>query len=406
MQSLEFSKIEECVACGSNKLLNALDLGLQPLANDFREPANSDLLTYPLQLLICKTCYHGQLSISVMPDVLFRNYFYASGTTNTLLEYFLNFKRLIIENHGKSGKLLEIASNDGTFLKTFLGTKWSCIGVDPAINLLSQSIANGVITIPDYFNEKIAEIFENQFDVIVGMNVFAHVAKPIEILQHIERSLKPDGTAYIQTSQADMFLNNQFDTIYHEHISFFNVNSMQALLNRTNLKLKQVTIVPIHGNSYLWEIGKATNSNLISLRLEEEKNAGLYTEDYYNGFADRANEISDKFCKIVDAYRSMGYKISLYGAAAKGNTFLNFAKVVPDYIFDDASLKIGKLNPAGNVKVSSPDDLPAVKEKLLHVISAWNFSDEIKTKIKIKRAGYGDLFLTYFPKIELGSLDE
>jgi 2-polyprenyl-3-methyl-5-hydroxy-6-metoxy-1,4-benzoquinol methylase len=184
-----------------------------------------------------------------------------SGTSETLDNYFESFSEAIISRFGQKKKILDIGSNDGSFLQKFVETTWLTLGVDPAVNLVPESAAKNVTTVPAFFDERISSLLTNDFDVIVAMNVFAHTSNPLEILNGINRCLANSGRAFIQTSQANMFNTGQFDTVYHEHISFFSVRSMKALLERANLSLVNVSIVPIHGMSYLWEIRKGGSHN-------------------------------------------------------------------------------------------------------------------------------------------------
>jgi len=400
MIGTDFSKIVNCVACYGSRLSVSLDLGAQPLANDFLEQ-NQEFETFPLKLMLCSDCFHSQLSISVNPSRMFRNYSYISGTSETLSQYFDFLFEIILNNYGPTGKVLDIGSNDGSFLSKFKFTKWNGLGVDPAVNLLESSISHGVVTIPTFFNEKIADLLATDFDVIVAMNIFAHTSDPLQILLGIKKCLKNDGTAYIQTSQANMFFNGEFDTIYHEHISFFNVKSMKALLKRAGLYLKNVTIVPIHGNSYLWEISKTPLNNVIYEREAYEHELGLYGTELYLKFVQTVNQKVFEVQKIIQEYKDQNYKIILYGAAAKGNTFCNFAGIRFDYIFDDTPQKIGQYSPVGNCKVSHPDLLKQIAGQALFIITAWNFRDEIIAKIKKHRENFEDWHLVYFPKIVL-----
>ena len=263
----EFVPLLNCVACYNIITLTTLDLGDQPLANDFLE-LNSDFDVYPLKLMRCSQCWHSQLSIAVNPNRLFRQYSYISGTSKTLSSYFDFLTAKIMSEFGNVGKILDIGSNDGSFLAKFIRTKWDAIGIDPAVNLIPISLSKRVLTIPTFFSQKISKLLTKDFDVIVAMNIFAHTQNPLEILLGIKECLKENGKAYIQTSQADMFFTGEFDTVYHEHISFFNVKSMKALLERAGLYLKEVSIVEIHGGSYLWEIVK---NPMVNNEYEREK---------------------------------------------------------------------------------------------------------------------------------------
>lgn len=400
MENKDFVELNECVACASSDLLCTLDLGYQPLANDFLNPG-STLETFPLKLNRCKNCTHSQLSIAVNPSRLFRNYSYVSGTSQTLSAYFDILVKRIMNEFGHSGKLLDIGSNDGTFLSKLNSTEWIALGVDPAVNLIQNSISIGAITIPAFFNTKLSKLLTKDFDVIAAMNIFAHTANPLEILFGIKECLKTNGKAFIQTSQANMFISGEFDTVYHEHISFFNVKSMRSLLDRAGLSLSNVSIVPIHGGSYLWEITKINDSNLEFQRESYEAFNGFYEDSVYLNFAKKAADKSLEIKTITDEYRKNGYKIVSYGAAAKGNTFVNFANLRFDNIFDDTPEKIGKQSPAGGCVVSNPILLKDIDQPVLVVIPAWNFKDEILEKIYNLRNKSGDFYLVYFPELIL-----
>lgn len=401
----DFEVLEKCVACNQAHLALILDLGTQTLANEYLENG-TEIEIFPLSLWKCSNCSHSQLGIAVNPERLFRNYSYVSNTSRTLSNYFDRFSDYIIQNHGPKGKILDIGSNDGSFLEKFSGTGWNGIGVDPAINLIPEAHARGVKTLPTFFDQKTAELLAFDFDVVIAMNVFAHTAQPIEILLAIEKCLGENGTVYIQTSQADMFTLGQFDTVYHEHISFFNVRSMQALLARTNLNLTDVSIVPIHGDSYLWKITRQKIENLKIQREEFENKNGFYADDLYFNFSLNASQCAENVARIVSEYKKQNFKIVSYGAAAKGNTFINFANLDFDYIVDDTNHKIGKMAPAGGCFVSSPEILKTISEPCLTIIPAWNFASEIKAKIKLYRNNQADVVLVYFPEIGLTNLTD
>lgn len=400
MSGSDYTDITTCVACGNSKLQTTLDLGYQPLANDFLEPG-SVLDTYPLKLMLCLTCFHSQLSIAVDPSRLFRDYAYVSGTSETLSNFFEKFVARLIGEFGNASKVLDIGSNDGTFLSKFKKTGWNCIGVDPAINLVSESAAKGVVTIPTFFDQRIASVLANSFDVVVAMNVFAHTHNPLEILLGIKRCLSENGKAFIQTSQADMFTTGEFDTVYHEHISFFNVRSMKALLHRAGLSLSNVSIVPIHGGSYLWEIEHSKQDQPDLERELEEVRMGIYSTELYATFSQLAIKKVQEVQEVIAEYRNQQFDVVSYGAAAKGNTFINFAQLDFDYIFDDTPQKIGRLSPAGGCIVSNPVFLSRIQKPLLIVIPAWNFGSEILQRIRRIRSNPQDMYLTYFPTTEL-----
>jgi SAM-dependent methyltransferase len=404
MNGSDYADIASCVACGHTNLQTTLDLGYQPLANDFLEPG-SILDTYPLKLVLCVSCFHSQLGIAVDPNRLFRNYSYVSGTSATLSNFFEDFVKKLVSEYGNEAKVLDIGSNDGSFLEKFKKTNWNCIGIDPAINLIPESASRGVVTIPTFFEARISDILAHDFDVVVAMNVFAHTQNPLEILIGIKSCLSNNGKAFIQTSQANMFITGEFDTVYHEHISFFNVRSMKALLERAGLFLSNVSIVPIHGGSYLWEVSKSEGAQSVLVREIEEENSGLYKLDLYKNFARLSQNKANEVREIVKDFRGKNYTIVSYGAAAKGNTFINFAEINFDHIFDDTPLKIGRLSPAGGCVVSDPKHLVRIESPILVVIPAWNFGSEILEKIRRIRNNADDRYLTYFPQMVLGPVN-
>ena len=399
VKKVDYTPLVHCVACDSIELKLVLDLGRQQLANEYMIGKHQPE-TFPLALNLCVDCFHSQLSIAVNPERLFRDYSYVSGTSETLYQYFENLRDQIILENGETGKLLDIGSNDGTFLSTFNETGWSTLGVDPAVNLIPESTGRDVRTIPAFFTAELAELLSTDFDVVVAMNVFAHTANPLDVLMGVKKTLGKNGTAYIQTSQANMFENSEFDTIYHEHISFFSVRSMKALLSGAGLALVNVDFAPVHGKSYVWKIKHEDQAVSTELDREDvEVNLGMYSHNLYEKFSTDANNLAKKVAEKVDEYRRAGYLIASYGAAAKGNTFLNFANISLDFIFDDTPHKIGKWAPAGGCLVSNPTKIALLNNKTLFVIPAWNFKSEIQGRISKLLKRNDCKLLVYYPKL-------
>jgi len=211
-----------------------------------------------------------------------------------------------------------------------------------------------------------------------------------------------DSHLFIQTSQAEMIVNNQFDTIYHEHVSFFNINSFNELVKRTKLFLIDVIKTPVHGTSYLFVLSKINKKPyLVKNLIDLEKSYGLLNEKMYKKYQNKVNNKITEFKKVISFYKQNGYNIIGYGAAAKGNTFLNFADVKLDCIIDDNKLKQGLYTPGTNIEIKSINVLLNYKEteKILFVPLAWNFFDEIKSRILKVRNNQNDLYVKYFPEI-------
>jgi len=399
--------LTRCLACGGARLEEYLDLGKQPLANSCHDGQDS-LPTFPLGARVCLDCWHSQLTVAVNPELLFKHYLYVSGTTRTLQQYFTRFvERVEAAMRPKAPlRVLDIASNDGSLLAAFKLRGHVVQGIDPAENLRAVSMEKGVPTIVGYWNEAVADALGEQFDVVVAMNVLGHVADPAAFLSLCRRALRPGGRIYIQTSQALMVKNGEFDTIYHEHHSFFNVSSFTRLAARTGLQIQAIDHVPVHGTSYLVELGPGTGAqqqkeDFAIGRLEAEWR--YYQWETYAAFAARARTIKARVRDLVAWHRSAGYRLIGYGVAAKGMTFVNFADLDFDYLIDDNPLKVGLLTPGRNNPICGPDRLDREGERALFVILAWNFYDEVVERIRQRKRHPLDGFLSYFPNVAVTS---
>lgn len=389
---------KDCICCGKCDLTQILDLKSQPLANNYHN--GKKLNKYPLGLNLCKNCYHLQLTHIVNPNLLFKNYLYVSSTTKTLKEYFKWFAEWSIDNVLIRNKnVLDIACNDGTQLDYFKELGWDTYGVDPAKNLYPISSKNHKV-ICDYFNH--TSFINKHFDIIIAQNVFAHTENALEFLQNSYHKMHDESLLFIQTSQAEMVKNNQFDTIYHEHLSFFNVNSMLALSNRSNLTLINVQKVPIHGISYIFTFSKNKNVNKnYENILIEEIDDGLTNIDTYLSYAKKVEIVVSELKLFIDKKRKEGIKIIAYGAAAKGMTLLNYAKIQPDIVVDDNEMKVGLFTPGTNVKIENPNILCQINEPIVILPLAWNFYEEIKSRVCVFRKGRGDFWVKYFPSLHI-----
>ena len=399
---MDCEEIKTCIACGSDELVPVLDLGFQPLANNYKKNKNDPEQSFPLAINRCKHCYHVQLTHKVNPELMFTDYAYVSGTAKTQLEYFDWFVDYIVGKYGSTpSSVLDIGCNDGSFLNAWGGTGTKTFGVDPAENLhpissKNHSVHCGFFTGKEFPNQK--------FDVITCMNAFAHNADQLELLKNIKQIMHGDSLLFCTTSQADMILNGEFDTIYHEHLSFYNIKSADALCKRAGLNLLDVYKHPIHGNSYIFVIS-ATKTDVDGIRslIEVEDHKGLYTPDTYAIYTRDCNMAAIKFRNVILDYKEKGIPVVGFGAAAKGNTLMNFAEQAPDFIIDDNPLKQGLYTPGLGCPIVSADELKKYEsvDTLCFVPLAWNFYDEIVNRIKTLRPGKKDVFVRYFPKFEI-----
>ncbi len=269
---MAFRKLANCLVCNSTNLKKVLNLNKQPLANAYLKSNKKREKKYDLAVNCCKECTHLQLTIAVDPKIIYNNYDYVSGTTKTLKNYMNDFYNLCIKNIGTTYRknILDIGCNDGSQLDVFKKKKFKTFGVDPAKNIYKLSSKKHKI-LCEFFNNKTVEKFDEKFDIIVLQNSFAHNPNPFNLLLNIKKLMDKNSTLFIQTSQADMCKNNEFDTIYHEHINFFNIKSMKILAERCGLKLHNVVKKPIHGTSYIFVIKFFSTQNKIKQILKNEK---------------------------------------------------------------------------------------------------------------------------------------
>ena len=397
-------KNNHCFACGENNLKTILDLGNQPLANNYHTGEKQE--NFPLKLNVCNNCFHLQLSHTINPDLMFKNYLYVSGTSQTLKEYFDFFAKKTLDFFPEAQNVLDIACNDGTQLNSYKKLGLKTYGIDPAKNLFEEASLKGHKIICDYFNTKTIHNFkENKFDIIVAQNVFAHNKYTNDFLHSCKQLMHDESVLFIQTSQANMVINNEFDTIYHEHLSFFNTNSMKVLVEKCGLFLSNVFKTDIHGTSYVFVITKNSLSSCseVEKMLNFEKENGLFNILTYPQYALKCYTSTFELKNKLEELKKEDYLIIGYGAAAKGNTLLNFGKIDLDFIIDDNPLKQNLYTPGRNIKIVSSDFLLTIdkNKKVAFIPLAWNFYDEIKKRIKNKRDNTDDIFIKYFPNLTI-----
>jgi len=394
-------ELDSCLCCGSDKLKLTLDFNEQPMANSFIDDPDDPELTFPLRLNLCEDCTHLQLSHAVNPDLLFKHYLYVSGTSKTLKEYFdwfVDYTQQFFVN--KPNTVLDIACNDGTQLDSFKDKGFTTYGVDPAENLYELSSKNHEV-ICDYFTDEYVDTLKaKNIDIINAQNVFAHNSYPVKFLQQCRDIMHDDSVLFVQTSQANMVMNNEFDTIYHEHLSFFNANSMNELAKRAGLHLINVEKTPIHGTSYVFVFKKRPAPGNVKDVLRLEREHALQDLQTYDVYAQKCYGVLEQLKDAIREYR-VNYRIVGYGAAAKGMTLINAGNLYFDFVIDDNPMKQGKYCPGSHIPVVSIDELDKYQDsQIIFIPLAWNFFDEISSKIKAKRDNPNDKFLRYFPKVE------
>jgi len=401
---IKYKKNNECLVCGGVRLSRYLDLGNQPLANLYHKNESDVLDIYPLQLDVCLDCYHSQLSVSVEPSEMFNDYLYVSDTTKTLTEYFKNTTQYIINNtHKDSTSVLEIACNSGLLLDMFQNKGYTCVGVDPAKNLRKLSLQRNLNVYVNYWNTEFSKHLksnEGTFDIILAFHVLPHVPNPNDFINACKLILKPGGKIFIQTSQCDMLDNHEFDVIYHEHSSYFSARSIKKLARNHNMYVSSIIKTDIHGKSFLFSFqSEECDESQINKLIEMESTNYKYK---YLDFSFTAEYTKYALREKLYFYKKEGYILGGYGAAAKGNTLLNFINFKLDFIIDDNVMKQGYLTPGMNIPIVSIDILKQYESnKICFIPLAWNFYDEIYDRIKNVRNNNSDIFIKYFPKIQI-----
>lgn len=378
-------KLEKCLCCDS-ELTQLLDWGMMPLANNYNVKEK-----FPLKLNKCDICCHLQLDESVEPEIMFKDYPYFSGTSKTSKDFFKEFAETALRIKPDSKTILDIACNDGSQLDAFKELGLETYGIDPAENLLLVSQSKGHDVICGMF--PLNNDTYKSYDIITAQNVVAHVPNPLDFLKGCKAFMHDTSILMIATSQANMISENEYDTIYHEHISYFNTTSMSYLCGNAGLYLEDVFTNPIHGTSYIFVIRKKQSENPVNKRIDLELKKGLYDYDTYDKWVNSIIINADKKKAEIDNYRKEGYLIVGCGAAAKGVTFLNMSNTKMDLLVDTTPAKW--YSEACNTTIYPFEYIKSIKsEKVLFVILAWNFSKEIKENVLKFRNNELDLFIT------------
>jgi nucleoside-diphosphate-sugar epimerase/2-polyprenyl-3-methyl-5-hydroxy-6-metoxy-1,4-benzoquinol methylase len=413
---ISYKLIDKCRVCGT-KTKSLLNLGEQPLANNYTK--YHDTLDYnplhlnaeenfPLHLHYCNSCFHTQLNCVVTPEKLFKNYLYVSGTSKTLQNFFHEFATAILFiQAGKSNddleeiKVLDIACNDGSQLDAFQNfvnnieshIKITTVGVDPAENIYkdisSHKFEHDIYC--EFFSQSTVDKLKEKygtFDIIIAQNVFAHIDYPSDFLKYTNQLMHTDSSLYIQTSQKNMIMQNQFDTAYHEHLSFFNANSMNILCQNNNLSLNNVHEHDIHGTSYIFEIAKTKSEycNVTDI-IDKEFDDGLYSDSTYQFYNLKCLQYKNNFSNKVIEYKLQNKQVVAFGSTAKSMTVFNFCKLTNehiDFMIDENTLKQNLFTPGSNILVCPISSLKDISEECVILITAWNFYNEIKEKIQHK----------------------
>jgi len=381
-----------CRACDGNDLVSILDLGEQPLPAEYGENATDVLDRFPLHLKICRECGLGQLGEYVLPDRIFHNtYPYLSSASEYWVNHAKQFagemvKKLFLD---KDSLVIELGSNDGYLLSQFQKLGVSVLGVEPPENTAEIARQAGVPTISKFFGEELANNILSEYGhpkLIVVNNVYAHIPDQQDFT--IGMSILADDSTIItiENPSFDILLNNAlFDTIYHEHYSYLTAHSVHAVAKKYGLNLFHVDRLPTHGGSNRYYLSQSSQPDeTVTAVLADEKQSGLFSEDKWKEFASVSKQTIHGLRQWFECQEQAGNVVVGYGAAHKGNTFLNAvgdASKSLKYIVDASFEKQGKFLPGSQVPVLSPDQLNSINPTDV-LILPWNIAEELAEKIK------------------------
>jgi len=404
-----------CRFCGNKLNHDFINLGLSPLSNSFlkKEELNKNEKYYPLDVKICEKCYLVQLAEYENPKNIFQNYAYFSSYSKSWLEHAKNFVQQSTNKLQltKKSLVIEIASNDGYLLQYFQEKKINILGIEPATNVADTAIQKGIPTLKKFFGREIAiELFneKKQADLIIANNVLAHVPDLNDFILGLKILLKPTGVITIEVPHLmKLIQENQFDTIYHEHFSYFSLFTLQKIFKFHDLKIVDVEELSTHGGSLRIFIAHHENqTQYIQKTVEElikkEIEFGINNIECLKKFSKKVNEIRINICEFFEKMKQSNKKIIGYGAPAKANTLLNFCSIGTNFInftVDANPHKQGLFLPGTHIPIKNPESIKNFKPDFV-IILPWNLKDEITKQFEYIKS-WGGKFVILIPEIKI-----
>lgn len=383
--------VTNCHLCGSADLSKVLDLGFHPLADFFVKESQLQAAErrYPLSLLLCQNCGHGMNSFVVPAEVRYQenDYSYDSGNSKISVSHFTNMASEVTERAGiqKGELVVDIGSNIGTLLGAFKDLGATIQGVDPAPNIVALAEENGIPTINDFFNETSAEkiLEKGRAKAITITNAFNHISPLDEFMESVVSILDKSGSFVIELPYfLEIIRKKHFDVVYLEHVSYIAVKPLVPFFKKFGLSITHVEENDYMSGSIRIFVGYGKESPLVKEQIALEENSGLYSLETWQKFATGIRECKMRLLKELVEARLEGGKIVAIGAAAKGNTLLNYCGIdttLIDFATDASPLKIGKYTPGSHLPIRSDD---AIDENVTHaLILAWNIAGFLKNKI-------------------------
>ncbi|WP_295385497.1 class I SAM-dependent methyltransferase [uncultured Thiodictyon sp.] len=392
-----------------------LDLGFAPPSNAYLTEADLHRpeLYYPLKLYVCDQCWLVQTADYTRADELFRaDYAYFSSTSTTWLDHAARYTELIRArlDLGADSLVIEVAANDGYLLRNFVAAGIPCLGIEPTADTAAAAERQGIPVLREFFGAALGRQLTaqgRQADLIVGNNVYAHVPDINDFTAGLQAALKPGGTITLEFPHLlRLIAETQFDTVYHEHFSYLSLYTVQRLFAAQGLRVCDVEQLPTHGGSLrvygVHRDDPRTETPAVHQVLHDESAAGLRGLPVYQGFQPRADRLKDDLLAYLIEQKRAGRRVAAYGAAAKGNTLLNYAGVKPDllpFVCDAAPSKQGKYLPGSHLPILPPAVLTERPPDDL-LILPWNIADEVRSQLSALGA-QGTRFVTAVPTLRI-----
>ena len=404
-----------CRFCGTPLYQTVVDLGMSPLCESYlrQDQLNEMEAFYPLHVYVCDNCFLVQLEEYVSPKKIFTEYAYFSSYSASWLEHARSYSRMATERFGidDTSLVVELASNDGYLLQYFAKAGIRVLGVEPALNVADAALKKGIPTLTRFFGVELAKEMASlgqQADLLIGNNVLAQVPDLHDFVKGMQIVLTPKGAITMEFPYLmELIKKNQFDTIYHEHFSYFSFTTVEKIFAAHNLKLFDVEKIPTHGGSlriyacHAEDRSKQVNSRVEALRAHEEK-AGVKTLGYYISFSEKVRETKRKLLEFLISTKEQGKSIAGYGAPGKGNTLLNYCGVRSDfldYTVDRSPYKQNKFLPGTHIPIFDPAKIDETKPDYL-LILPWNFRDEVIKQMAHIRS-WGGKFVVPIPEVRV-----
>lgn len=406
----------KCRHCGNDIKHNFLDLGNAPPSNAYLnlEDLASSEITCPLRLSVCNTCWLVQTEDYNNADDLFTSdYAYFSSTSKSWLKHASDYADYVTSRLNLSTKsfVVELASNDGYLLKNFLVKKIPCLGVEPTDSTAEVAEKLGIPVVRKFFGVDTAKelsVSHGKADLICGNNVYAHVPDINDFTKGIQILLGENGVVTLEFPHLMRLMeSNQFDTVYHEHFSYLSLTSVIRIFSKAKLRVFDVQELSTHGGSLrvfgCHESDARCTENTVNTLLATEKEFGLTSVEIYESFQKKADKVKNDFLYFLIEKNRAGKKVAAYGAAAKGNTLMNYAGIKPDlikFVCDAAPSKQGKFMPGNHLPIYHPDELEKFKPDWI-VIFPWNIADEVISQLRGKVSGWGAKFVIAVPELKV-----